>query len=307
MEASPIFFPGREVTFQTPERTITLTIDRHFAPFTKAVVLVARSPELGPDPVVVKIYDPRFLDERLLDVPSRPTCPWSLEAERAADAIWDAPYDPDAVWEDEPEDAEGRAVRAALWEKHYRRLSTNSFGYERDIYDQLRPLQGSAIPRLLTTGIILPPDERAIQPPAVIIEYIPDAVSLCDIPVELVTPELCATLLRIVDSFGSYGVVHTDVHWNNVLFTPSMRPTRVVVIDFGCGGVRTEDEDEDGWKECVRFNDDNGHVRLMLKQRGINVGTSPSRNGTIVGEANTKDASQGKGDTEPVSPTVQGP
>ncbi len=54
-----MFFPGQNVTIQTPDRTLTLTIDRPFAPFTKAVILVARSPQLGPDPVVVKIYDPR--------------------------------------------------------------------------------------------------------------------------------------------------------------------------------------------------------------------------------------------------------
>ena len=274
MEASPIFFPGRQVTFQTPERTLTLTIDKPFAPFTKAVVLLAHSPDLGPDPVIVKIYDPRFLDERLSDTPTCPPRPWSLKAERAADAIWDVPYHPNDVWEREPEDAKGRAARAALWEKHFRRLSTNSFGYERAVYDRLLPLQGSAIPRLLATGTIIPPDERAIRPPAVIIEYIPDAVSLCDVPAELVTPELCTTLLRIVDSFGSYGVVHTDMNWNNVLFTPRERPTRVVVIDFGCGGVRMEDQDEEDWKETVRCGNDSRRVRWVLEQRGINVGTT---------------------------------
>ena len=274
MEASPIFFPGRQVTFQTPQRTLTLTIDKPFAPFTKAVVLLARSPDLGPDPVVVKIYDPRFLDERLSDTPTCPPRPWSLEAERAADATWDVPYHPNDVWEDEPEDAKGRAALAALWEKHFRRLSTNSFGYERVVYDRLLPLQGSAIPRLLATGTVIPPDDRAIRPPAVIIEYIPDAVSLCDVPVELVTPELCAALLRTVDSFGSYGVVHTDINWNNVLFSPSTRPTRVVVIDFGCGGVRKEDQDEEDWKETVRCGNDSRHVRWVLEQRSISVGTT---------------------------------
>ena len=274
MEASPIFFPGRNLTFQTSQRTLTLTIDKHFAPFTKAVVLLARSPELGPNPVIIKIYDPRFLDERLLDTPTCPPRPWSLELERAADAIWDEPFNESDIWEDEPEDAEGRAARAARWEKHYRKLSTDCFETERDAYDRLLPLQGSAIPRLLATGTIIPPDDRAIWPPAVVIEYIPDAVSLCDVPVELVTPELCATLLRIVGSFGSYGVVHTDMNWNNVLFTPREQPTRVVVIDFGCGGVRTEDQDEDDWKESVRWANDSPRLRWVLGQKGISVGTT---------------------------------
>ena len=271
MEASPIFFPGQTVTLQTPDRTLTFTIDRPFAPFTKAVVLLARSPELGPDPVVVKIYDPRFLDERLLDTRHSRTGPWSLESERAADAIWDEPFDDLDLYGDAPQDASARAARAALWEKYYRILSTGSFKDECEVYDRLRPLQGSAIPRLITTGTIIPPEERAIQPQAIVIEYIPDSISLCDVPVDVVTPELCAALFRTVDSFAGLGVVHADVNWNNILFTPSERPTRVVVIDFGCGGIRTEDQDDDAWRECVRWNNDSQRARRMLKERGVSI------------------------------------
>ncbi|KAI1784115.1 hypothetical protein LXA43DRAFT_1101750 [Ganoderma leucocontextum] len=263
MEASPIFFPGQTVSIQTPDRTLTLTIDRPFAPFTKAVVLLARSPQLGPDPVVVKIYDPRFLDERLVDTPHLAARPWSLEAERAADALMDDPFESLDLYKDEPEDAEGRAARAALWEKYFRLLSTDSFKSEREVYDRPGPLQGSAIPRFLLAGTVLPPDERAIQPHAVVIEYIPDAVSLADVPVDVVEPELCATLLGVVDSFASYGVIHADVNWNNVLFTPRERPTRVVVIDFGLGGVREEDQDEDSWRQTVLYSTDSwGSVML---------------------------------------------
>ncbi|KAM5545663.1 hypothetical protein V8D89_000701 [Ganoderma adspersum] len=271
MEASPSFFPGQKVTLQTPERMLALTIDRPFAPFTKAVVLLTCAPELGPNPVIIKIYDPRFLDERLVDHPLCPARPWSLEAERAADAIWDEPFNRDDLYEDEPEDAEGRAALTALWEKHFRSLSSNSFKAECEVYDRLCPLQGSAIPSLLTTGIVIPPDERAIQPQAIVIEYIPDAVGLCDVPVDLVTPELCAILFRTVDSFAGLGVVHADVNWNNILFTPSDRPTRVVVIDFGCGGIRTEDQDDDAWEDCVAWNNDSWRARRVLEERGISV------------------------------------
>ena len=272
MEASPIFFSGQTVTLQTPERTLTLTIDRPFAPFTKAVVLLARCPELGPDPVVVvKIYDPRFLDERLQDTAHCPARPWSLELERAADAIWDDPFDPLDIWADEPEDVEGQAALAALWEKHFRILSTGCFKAECEVYDRLRPLQGSAIPRLLLTATVIPPDERAVQPHAVVLEYIPDAVSLCDVPVDSVTPELCASLLGVVDSFAGRGVVHADVNWNNILFTPRDRPTRVVVVDFGCGGVRTDDQDDDAWRDCVAWNNDSRRARRVLEKRGISV------------------------------------
>ncbi|PIL34718.1 hypothetical protein GSI_03499 [Ganoderma sinense ZZ0214-1] len=272
MEASPMFFPGREVTIQTqaPERTLTLTIDRPFAPFTKAVVLVARSPELGPDPVVVKIYDPRFLDERLIDVEYHPARPWSLELERAVDAIWDEPFHRRFL-HDDPDDPKAPEVIAAQWEKYFRMLSTDCFESECKAYDRLRFLQGSAIPRLLLTGTVLPPDERAMQLSAVVMEYIPDAVSLCDVPPDVVTPELCATLLQVVDSFAELGVVHGDINWNNVLFTPRERPTRVVVIDFACGAVRGEDQDDDAWQENLVWGNDSWCMRRMLEKRGISV------------------------------------
>ncbi|KAM5545649.1 hypothetical protein V8D89_000687 [Ganoderma adspersum] len=255
MEASPLFFPGQTVILQTPERTLTFTIDRPLAPFTKAVVLVARSPDLSPDPVVVKIYDPRFLDERLVNFRTR--LPVRGASKRS----------------DEPEDPEGRAALAALWEKYFRILSTGCFKAECEVYDRLRTLQSSAIPRLLATGIVLPPDERAIQPPAIVMEYIPDAISLCDVPVDLVTPELCASLLRTVDSFAGLGAVHADVNWNNILFTPSERPTRVVVIDFGLGIARQENEDDEAWEESVAYGHDGWQMRWVLGQRGISVPT----------------------------------
>ena len=273
MEASPIFFPGQTVTLQTPERILTFTIDRPLAPFTKAVVLVARSPDLGLDPVVVKIYDPRFLDERLVDFRTRPARPWSLEAESAVDAIWGDPFDEVHLYKDEPEDAEGRAALAALWEKYFRILSTGCFKTECEVYDRLCSLQGSAIPRLLTTGTVIPPDERAIKPPAIVMEYISDAVSLCDVPADLVTPELCASLLRTVDSFAGLGAVHADVNWTNILFTPRERPTRVVVIDFGLGIARQEGEDDEAWQESVDYGHDGWQMRWVLGQRGISVPT----------------------------------
>ncbi len=59
MEVYTMFQLGEHISFATSERTCTLTIiDQPFAPFTEgAVVLPVRCPELGPDTMVVKIYD----------------------------------------------------------------------------------------------------------------------------------------------------------------------------------------------------------------------------------------------------------
>ncbi|PIL34722.1 hypothetical protein GSI_03503 [Ganoderma sinense ZZ0214-1] len=48
--------------------------------------------------------------------------------------------------------------------EHFRLLSTGCFKAEREVYDRLRALQGSAIPRLvLTTGTVLPSDSSRMR------------------------------------------------------------------------------------------------------------------------------------------------
>ncbi|RPD62706.1 hypothetical protein L226DRAFT_558715 [Lentinus tigrinus ALCF2SS1-7] len=199
---SGMFSAGQRISFITSERTFTFTIDRPFMPFTKSVVLLVRSQELGPDLVVLKIYDPRFLDERIPPAPSIPARPWTLAAERAAVAFPPGTYNDECqLYAELADDPKAIAERAALWEAHFISLSTECFEAEKMAYEHLCVLQGTVIPRLLLTGAILPQDERAIQPPAIVLEYIPDAISLRDVPVEAVEADLWTTLARIVDSF----------------------------------------------------------------------------------------------------------
>ena len=64
--AMRMFAAGEQVTLATDhEQRLVFTIERPFSPFTKSVAVLARCAELSSTPVVVKIFDPRFLDERL--------------------------------------------------------------------------------------------------------------------------------------------------------------------------------------------------------------------------------------------------
>ncbi|KAI0742399.1 hypothetical protein C8Q80DRAFT_905220 [Daedaleopsis nitida] len=271
MDTPDVFTPGQKVSLAAGARVHTFTIDRPFLPFTKSVVLLARCEELAPHPVVVKIFDPRYLDERFSVVESQPSRPWTLAAERAAAALPAEAFNEDDLWEDEPDpaDADGLAKRAALWEEHYRRLSTECFASEHSAYERLPDLQGTAIPRLLLTGEVVPPDERAIRPPAVVLEYIPDAVSLNDVSPDALDVEMCATLVRAIDSFSAHGVFHGDINVHNILFTPKEKPVRAVCIDFGCAGIRAEGEDEETWQFNVGFASDERRIRLLLKEKGV--------------------------------------
>ncbi|KAI0699417.1 hypothetical protein BC835DRAFT_567624 [Cytidiella melzeri] len=271
-DASVIFAVGNRISLTTKERVLTFTISKLFTPITKSVVLLARCAELGADPVVIKIYDPRFLDERFSTVPSQPSRPWTLAAERAAAELPPDAFDESQLWEDEPEqdDVGGQAKRAALWEEQFRRLSFGCFEVELGAYEHLRALQGCEIPRLYLSGVLLPSDERAILPPAIVIEYIPDAISLRDVSGDVVDARIAAGLVRAVDSFPAHGVYHGDVNHNNVLFKRST-PMRAVVIDFGCAGVREEAEDDETWQFNVDFAGDGVKLRRLLKDKGIDI------------------------------------
>ena len=128
----------------------------------------------------------------------------------------------------------------------------------------MKHLQGSVIPRLIMAGQFLPPDERAIQPPAPVLEYIP-SVNLYDVPSAAITPAICTQLVSTIESFPSYGVIHSDLTSTNIHFTPPEQPVRVV-IDFGCCMIREKD-DEGYWTACgaadVRW------VRRLLEDQNI--------------------------------------
>ncbi|KAI0748860.1 hypothetical protein C8Q74DRAFT_376561 [Fomes fomentarius] len=335
MEAPPMLSAGERISIATPEGIFTFIIDKPFAPFTKAVVLLARCPELGPDPAIVKIFDPRFLDERLVSDIQTPPRPWALDLERAAAALPPDAFNEDKLWgpdafdeenlsgpdgpessdedhsdgEHEHEDVNeegdadedhneegGSRIRTAqdvsdgsdrhhsddpprmtkeaqalecavMWEEHFRRLSAMCFESERNAYAHLRELQGTAIPRLYLVGTWLPPDERAIQLPALVMEYIPDAVTLGDVPGDVLDPEMCATLIRTIETFPSYGVYHGDLHNHNILFTPKERPQRAVVIDFGCSATREDFETEELWNFNVMAYNDGLRIRVALGRR----------------------------------------
>ncbi|KAL1747315.1 hypothetical protein HDZ31DRAFT_80551 [Schizophyllum fasciatum] len=256
-----MFSKGREVSVLTDSgQRLVFTVERPFTPFTKSVVLLARCKELSSEPVIVKIFDPRFLDERAL--PQNIARPWSFSAESAAPAT----YNEDDLWQDEPasDDIPGQVARASLWEAHFRSLLMEAYESERGAYVRLQHLQGSAIPRLIANGLFVPPDERAFQPPVLVLEYV-EGTLLADTPVQALTPELCTTLVGAIDSFAAYGVIHNDINLNNVIVAPG----RTVVIDFGCAALRQSDQDDEHWVFNVNFGNDGGRIRLWLREKGV--------------------------------------
>ncbi|KAG6326453.1 hypothetical protein ID866_12636 [Astraeus odoratus] len=235
---------------------------RSFTPFTKAQVYLVR-PEADtdlPSPVILKIYDPRFLDERRTDRP------WALASESIAAEKRDRGEVPDGFnayhLDDEVK------VEPWHWEAYYFRLMKDTFDGEIEAYRRLVHLQGQFIPKLYGSGKLLsyPPGSRAIDPPVALLEYIP-GVTLRDIDSAKVLPELYMPLIPVVASFADFGVLHYDVNQNNIMFTPSEAPQRAVIIDFGSAVLRPEGMSDEVWKDTVETASELWALRWSLGQK----------------------------------------
>ncbi|KAJ2916258.1 hypothetical protein MD484_g4149, partial [Candolleomyces efflorescens] len=256
-------------------------IIRPFIPFTKSQVYLVRPAseveqrKLAPE-VILKIYDPRYLDDRLPPTPKskRPIRYWSLEAEtQAAERrkqveSGSAPdeFDEDLLYED--------VVEPWLYEEHFYRLLKECWGSEVACLRKLERFQGTIVPKLFESGsVVLPPATRAIEPLAVVIEYIPGRTleRLTPAEVNSIPPAVFQTLVEAVSKFVEIGALHNDINANNILLSPVESPTRAVLIDFGCGAVRESFETEEKWEFTSNFASDVEHLKITLQQKGIQV------------------------------------
>ena len=55
-----------------------------------------------------------------------------------------------------------------------------------------------------------------------ILEYLPGAMTLKDVPCNLITDEVVESLVSTVASFGLLGVTHCDLNVTNILFEDQM-------------------------------------------------------------------------------------
>jgi RIO-like serine/threonine protein kinase len=100
-------------------------------------------------------------------------------------------------------------------------------------------------------------------------EYI-HGTPLADIEVGKINlpPAIFRPLLDAVKRLGDLGVFHSDINDHNVLVAPSEAPTRAVLIDFGCAGVRDGGSEEE-WISNVTFSNDERMLRRVLDKKGI--------------------------------------
>jgi serine/threonine protein kinase len=163
-----------------------------------------------------------------------------------------------------------------LWEEHFYRLLKDSWESEADAFSRLTSLQGTVIPKFYGSGNVVPPENtRGIQPLAILMEYV-HGTPLANIEAGKVNmpPAIFRPLLDAVKKFKVLGVFHSDINDHNVLVSPSEAPTRAVLIDFGCAGVRQDGESEEEW--ILRNVGDERSLRRVLDEKGI-TGVNGSR------------------------------
>ncbi|KXN85546.1 hypothetical protein AN958_11113 [Leucoagaricus sp. SymC.cos] len=207
---------------------------------------------------IVKVYDPRFREDRFKCKWSRP---WSYTAEcEAAKIRVTEGRDPDFKFWPEPEEED-----AAGWEEWFYQKAETQHHYELSAYRRLAPLQGTFVPRCYGTGVLKLPN-RHICPDVLLLEYVPDARRLDTVDPQNVDSSIARALLDTVGQIHELGVTHLNFNEGHVLFTPGGCPTRGVIIDFGWSSYRGDLESDVEWKEEVEASGDYEFMKLYLKR-----------------------------------------
>ncbi|KIM59652.1 hypothetical protein SCLCIDRAFT_27190 [Scleroderma citrinum Foug A] len=213
----------------------TFRVIRSFTPFTKGqVYLVEYSHSEFPAKLILKVYDPRFLDDRRL----KPHESWTLAMESLVVQKWEqGQISDDFNICDLDDDVE---LEPWHWEAALLFVGENVQNGGCGI-QEVASDAGPVYSQVLWVWKIAahPAQSRATQPRAILIEYIP-GVTLHDVDSTVVRPKLYRSLMGAVTRFDSLGVNHYDINANNIMLAPPKAPKRMVVIDFGFAGVRRE-------------------------------------------------------------------
>jgi serine/threonine protein kinase len=256
-----LYGPGAAETLQvghsisltlSDDMECTATFIKAFTPFTQSQVLLVNVHDCPGvvNPVIIKIYDPRFMGYR-----KQFSFPWSLELEIAVAERRDAIIRGDR---EDDYNAYQADINPVFFEEHLYRTANEAFRTERQAYERLHVFQGVSLPRCYASGIVhvLSPSEnipRPIKPHFLLLEYV-EGPSLASVDPKLVSRSLARSLLYTVRAFGLKGVIHNDLHKGNIIFRSDASSTLhtpfsgVVIIDFGEVILRYDDESDDDWK-----------------------------------------------------------
>ncbi|EDR16157.1 uncharacterized protein LACBIDRAFT_321389 [Laccaria bicolor S238N-H82] len=272
-----LYRPGSTLNITTSKLYhLTVVVEKVFTPFTTSQVLVVRI--LSPLPshpfllnslAILKIYDPRYLEEREATYSSddgsllQAEHPWTLEKEIAVTEHRKVHPDCHRDWHCDCVDYE---VNVEL--NMYGR-AIDSWTREVDAYHILAgsSLSGSTVPIFYDSGDLILDETRAIIARVILLEYIPDVTSVSGLgDIRTIAPRHVSTLIAAAVKLNELGVVHRDINRGNIL----VGPKRAVIIDFGesisqiQGGIK-KFSDDDWWFQVDGSKDPIAVERMVTK------------------------------------------
>ena len=240
---------------------------RPITPFGTAQCLIVRerTPDhaVSDEVIILKVYDPRFMDDRV-----ELKKDWDPESEAHAVEVRKAHPPPEPLTLHYVGGMRNRNPSLDVENYLFLEASCHYFNEVR-AYNQLRPLQGKGIPRFLghgtlsSTTVQKDPAPRHIQLKILLLEYIPNSVTLEDADVSILRPDLIRSLLDIVKTLQLYDVIHPNPHADNLLFAPD----RALVIDFGRAIFREERNSDEEWASEARAWDDHNGAKTYLQRK----------------------------------------
>ena len=162
------------------------------------------------------------------------------------------------------------------------------------VYNQLKDLQGSGIPRFIAKVILRTPGYSAENPmsqfysvPGILLEYI-SGFALQDLPLGESPREkwqdICNEAVRLVRKCGHRDILNRDVSSRNILV--SLRSSsndndyRVVLIDFALCYFRRPDQSDKSWRRAKSDQNEEGTLRdwmrFILGKVGFKLDSTPS-------------------------------
>ncbi|KAF8445835.1 hypothetical protein L210DRAFT_3528532 [Boletus edulis BED1] len=162
-----------------PEVSFTISIIT--SPGTNCIIVLAKPDVENSEKMLIQIYDPRYIVERMTENPCCKSHPWKLANEQAAAmARTENSHLSDEELKQilhshraEELSGEDLITHNILWEEYCYRLVMGSYKLDLRVYELMKDHPGFASQHLVMAGQILSPDERAIQVPAIVTRDVP--------------------------------------------------------------------------------------------------------------------------------------
>jgi hypothetical protein len=252
-------------------RIFTVNIENVFLPFTQSQVLKVKLDNSTPKQAVLKLFDRRFFE--------RSVHPWD-EAKEEVLLQFMADVG-SGTCKDDYEGKDSDDYEDWDWERMYRVVNQELFQNEATVYEQLRPLQGSVIPRchelVHVLNVTRVPGFLG-EVPGLLLEYIEGhTMDELEIGINISkdgAQQAGSRAFDIIHRLRDHNVTHFDLRLANFIVSIA-RPLRVVIIDFAMSRIRDKDETDEEWEEEVRMEDEIHGMRLILHRHRFRDRTPP--------------------------------